>query len=140
MLITLSLNSISTLGGSKFLFAGLLSGAHCKVGDILQALIDSLGCLLFVSGGLYRSGRFAAIIIATTWLNTVLITHSDLQVISFVVKLAEELIGVHLLSLGALLFSSVIELLSRLIESLLKLELFLREFALVGLIFTHIFI
>ena len=140
MLITLSLNSISTLGGSKFLFAGLLSGAHCKVGDILQALIDSLGCLLFVSGGLYGSGRFAAIIIATTWLNTVLITHSDLQVISFVVKLAEELIGVHLLSLGALLFSSVIELLSRLIESLLKLELFLCEFALEVLIFTHIFI
>ena len=139
MLITLSLNSISTLGGSKFLFAGLLSGAHCKVGYILQALIDSLGCLLFVSG-LYGSGRFAAIIIATTWLNTVLITHSDLQVISFVVKLTEELIGVHLLSLGALLFSSVIELLSRLIESLLKLELFLCEFALEVLIFTHIFI
>lgn len=140
MIVALSLDPISTFGGYKFLLTGLPSGTHCKVGDIFQALIDSLTYLFFVSGGLYGSGRLAAIIIATTWLNTVLITHSDLQVISFVVKLTEELIGVHLLSLGALLFSSVIELLSRLIESLLKLELFLREFALVGLIFTHIFI
>lgn len=81
----------------------LLPCAHCKVSHILKTLVNSDLGLRFGWNTLDSSCDFYTFTAVAAKLIGLYVTHSTLQVVSFVIQLKEELLSVHLLAFGSFL-------------------------------------